>query len=59
MSWDIPSPAVAEASAALFAEPAPRLRCACGWAARYPGCDSREVAAHARHRNNCQARWSR
>ncbi len=59
MSWDVPSPAVAEASAALFAEPNPPLRCACGWTARHSGDGMPEREAHARHRAHCQARWSR
>ncbi len=59
MSWDVPSPAVAEASAALFAEPYPRLQCACGWRAEFSGDCTPERQAHARHRAKCQARWSR
>ncbi len=59
MSWDVPSPAVAEASAALFAEPYPRLQCACGWTARRPGLGNADRDAHAEHRAHCQARWSR
>ncbi len=58
MSWDVPSPAVAEAGAALFAEPDPYLRCACGWIASRPGDGIVDRYAHRQHRSRCQARWA-